>query len=283
MKLTRAAVLEVLRLKNEGYTSYRVRKMFGISERRVNQVWQAYCQTGVVPILGTTVGRPRRPITPEERAIVRDAYEHYRVSASALTPIIERTTGAHIPHNLVHHILLEEGMATTTKPSIRRRPWVRYERKHSLSAVHMDWHQRREDGTWVCIVIDDASRYVLAAIECEHATTEATIQVLEQAMTHGKIGAVITDHGTQFTSNNDGEHRFAAFLNQHKIKHILCRVKHPQSNGKAERWFATYEQHRHAFTSIEALLHWYNAVRPHRSLDWEHLETPTQAFKRKLP
>ena len=30
-------------------------------------------------------------------------------------------------------------------------------------------------------------------------------------------------------------------------------------------------------------MEWYNHDRPHMSLDWDNLETPAQAFKRKMP
>ena len=72
------------------------------------------------------------------------------------------------------------------------------------------------------------------------------------------------------------------WLDARGIKQILCRIKHPQSNGKVERWFEAYERHRDAFQTKEEFLHWYNEMRPHRSLNFEALETPAQAFIRKM-
>ena len=43
-------------------------------------------------------------------------------------------------------------------------------------------------------------------------------------------------------SEKDG--RFAEFLRKKGIKQILYKVKHPQSNGKIERWFEAYDRHR---------------------------------------
>src|SRR3972149_1664173 len=42
-----------------------------------------------------------------------------------------------------------------------------------------------------------------------------------------------------------------------------------------------YDAHRKAFKTQETFLHWYNCVRPHRSLNFDVLETPEQAFIRK--
>ena len=76
--------------------------------------------------------------------------------------------------------------------------------------------------------------------------------------------------------------RFAQFLRLRGIRQILCKVKHPQSNGKIERWFETYKRHRHAFRTREEFLVWYNEIRPHRALKFDILETPEQAFLRKM-
>lgn len=91
------------------------------------------------------------------------------------------------------------------KKNIRKRSWIRYERNHSLSAVHMDWHLSKSNGSLVCVVLDDASRMILSSGEFEAATAENSIRILKEA--HLKyhhispIREVITDHGTQFCAN----------------------------------------------------------------------------------
>lgn len=104
---------------------------------------------------------------------------------------------------------------------------------------------------------------------------------MREALLHGQISQCITDHGTQFIKSL-GEARFAKFLEKQGIKHILCRIKHPQSNGKSEKFNDLYKNHRHAFATKEDFTKWYNEIRPHRSLNFEELETPEQAFWRKM-
>ena len=84
-------------------------------------------------------------------------------------------------------------------------------------------------------VIDDASRKMLALLEVSSATTDWSIEGMIQALKHGKIKQCISDHGAQFIHNLGGKSRFKEFLKEHGIKHILCRIKHPQSNGKVEK------------------------------------------------
>ncbi|MCH8004588.1 MAG: hypothetical protein IH934_08230 [Nanoarchaeota archaeon] len=43
-----------------------------------------------------------------------------------------------------------------------------------------------------------------------------------------------------------------------------------------------YVRHRNAFKTKEEFLHWYNELRPHRALKFDILETPQQAFLRKM-
>ena len=66
---------------------------------------------------------------------------------------------------------------------------------------------------------------------------------MELALKHGKIKQCISDHGSQFVSNlTDGNSRFVNYLRRKEIKQILCRIKHPQSNGKIERWHQSLKQ-----------------------------------------
>lgn len=276
--------METLRAKNNGWTTYQVRKIAHISIRRVNQVWQAYTVSGVVPEIGKKVGRPSLVVNQEEVDLVRKVYQEYRVSATTLERIIERDYNLHIPHNRINAILIMLGLAKKMlKRVLRKKDWIRYERRHSLTAVHIDWHYYG-GGIWVFAVIDDASRKLLALIECESPTTEESIRGMQIALEHGKIKQCISDHGSQFTANIiDGNSRFKEFLNTKGIKQILCRIKHPQSNGKVEKWFETYDNHRFAFKTMQGFMTWYNEKRPHRSLNFDILETPQMAFLRKMP
>ena len=167
----------------------------------------------------------------------------------------------------------------------RRKPWVRYERNYSLSAGHMDWTEH--EGMQCCVVLDDSSRKVLAGVECRSATAEQSIALVEQVLKEyghvRRIREIITDHGTQFYANKrdkDGnaEHSFGQYLKSQGVKHILCRYKHPQSNGKVERWFQEYKKHRMDFFSLEDFIIWYNN-RPHGRHD---LQTPEEVFWQRV-
>lgn len=281
MKLNKSKVIETLRKLNEGKTVYQARKVAKISVRRVYQVKEAFDKTGEIPEIGKRNGRPSRTLENWEIGVVKEAYEKYRVSADTLERLIDRDYEKHIGHNRIHKILIYLGFAKPKlKKDIRKKKWKMYERKHSLTAVHIDWHYLK--GIWIFGVEDDASRKLLALIESKKESTDNSIIGMEIALKNGQIRQCISDHGATFISNFiDADSRFRDYLKANNIKQILCRIKHPQSNGKIEKWFECYDKHRKAFKTKEDFMYWYNDVRPHRALNFEELETPSQAFIRK--
>ena len=287
MKLNRTKILEIIRERNDGWSTNHIRKKFDVTERRVNQILHYYREHDKAPDIGKGIGRPAKEIPKDDVKIVLKAYDMYRFSASLLEPIIEKHYGRHIPHNRIHGVLLDNHKAERIdKEIIRRRFITRYERRHSLSLGHMDWHQRPNDGIWVGALEDDASRALLGFMETGNPTAEASVSIVEYAnKNYGKFKQILTDRGSQFTCNHPGftdSSVFEQYLTNHGIEHIRCRPKHPQTNGKVEKWFDTYERHRDAFISKKKFLFWYNQIRPHTALKWDILETPWQAFQRKL-
>ena len=269
-----------------GKSTRQVGQEIQISHERARQIYKKYKQTGIIPVL-QSVGRPKKQLTETEINLIITSFSKHKVSASWLTKIIKCEFNININHNKIHEILLENNMAKTIGKKIRKKPWIRYERDHSLTAVHMDWMYDEKIGKHLIVVIDDASRKILAYGEFEHATAENSILVLKEALKHGKIKEVITDRGSQFTANKfdkkgNAYSQFGDFCKANGIKQILCRVKHPQSNGKIERWFGLYRQKIKYFNSLREFVYWYNNIKPHMSLNFDELETPAQAFVRKF-
>jgi putative transposase len=73
---------------------------------------------------------------------------------------------------------------------------------------------------------------------------------------------------------------FERYLAENDIEHALCTAGRTQSNGK---FFQAYEKHHCRFGTLNEFLTFYNEERPHMSLDWDTLETATEAFGRLVP
>ena len=204
-----------------------------VSRRRIEQLWQAYRRTGVLPALKEP-GRPKKAsISLRDAALILETYDKLKVNALTLENVLKHTHGLNLPHNRIHMILKENGRAMPQLSKQRRRKWVRYERDHSMSLWHMDWKQL-SDGRWWIATEDDASRLIVDYSVFQEATSEHTIHVLKQAITkHGRPREILTDRGSQFYANESERHekgisQFETYLTEQGIKHLLCRVSHPQ-------------------------------------------------------
>ncbi len=108
-----------------------------------------------------------------------EVQKEQKLGARRLEKIIKFKHGKHIPHNRIHQVLLKNGLAEENKnKKKRRKAWIRYERKHSLTAVHLDWHTGKVVKKEVCVVEDDSSRYILAGGEFNAATAETSISLV---------------------------------------------------------------------------------------------------------
>jgi putative transposase len=291
MKLTRKKIHWIIRQKQKGVRTKEIALAMKISRRRVQQIWKCFNETDHEPILGRNIGRPRKPYARHEAEIIKEAHERYKFGARMLENVIRKQYKVRISHNRIHMYLKAEGLAHDENGKKKRRKWNRYERKHSLSAGHIDWYEVDGSDIKVCIILDDASRKVLAGGEFSNINTENSKHVLDQVVNRYwwllPMRELIMDHGSEFGAHrvhDDGtwEGDFKQHLEKYGIRPILGRVAHPQTNGKLERFFQEYKRHRYAFSSIDEFINWYNN-RPHGSLEFDRLETPDIAFRRKMP
>jgi transposase InsO family protein len=267
----------------------------GIKPRRFRQLYSSYIQTFQVPNVGLNVGRPKKVIPEHWKQIIHEAYSRHRTNALTLEKIIFHEKKIRIPHNTIHKILLEQGHACEqVNKQKKRKPWIRYERDYSLSAVYMAWHtSKTTPGKSVCIVLDNASRKILAGGEFSNANAENSVLLLKDVVDQCRenytldIQECISNRGPQFYNKSRDKniytgHVFEDFLAAEGIKQILCGVNHPQTNSKVAKWFDFYEKHRSRYGSLAELIEWYNN-RAHGSLNLRYAMSPDEAFIRKMP
>lgn len=293
MKLDQADVARLCqRVVDHDLDTGLVAEQFEISRRRVQQLAKTYRETGEIPQLETPGRKPYAddPDDLDERILA--LHTHLGAGADTIGHVLRIRDGLSIATNRVHAILQEhDRVSENPNKQGRRRPWVRFERKYAGVTVHMDWY-RNEQGDHVLAVEDDASRYVFDLIETDRSSAAASVELLDHVYRANHrpvpILEVITDHGSEFVNTRqddrpDLDHTFEGYLHDHEIMHTLGKVGRPQSNGKIERFYQTYEKHRWRLGSLEAFLRFYNEERPHMSLDWDALETPAEAFERLRP
>jgi transposase InsO family protein len=100
---------------------------------------------------------------------------------------------------------------------------------------HTDIMYLRIKDSWYFLVsfLDDYSRYLvhwelLTSMTADDVTLAAQAALEKYPCATPEI---VSDHGVQYTSAE-----FKKLIRRFKLKHILCRIAHPQSNGQIERY-----------------------------------------------
>ncbi|MBI5133755.1 MAG: transposase [Thaumarchaeota archaeon] len=267
-------------IEKEELSVWYIAKVQKITPQHARRVYAKY--RGIKKPKLLPCGRKPKPISQEEIDMIMAIRKEHPYGAVNLEKIIDRQ-GIHIPHGRIHRVLKEQGLAKIESKKSRRRKWIRYERRHSNSLWHTDWFEL--EGKDTIALLDDASRLVPCVMQFDSATAENAVTALNTATERWNIPKqLITDHGTQFTSlpretcEKPEPNIFQKRLEELGIQHIKARVKHPQSNGKLERFVQTIRFLTKHFGTLEKALEYYNFRRPHMSLENVNLRTPYQAF-----
>lgn len=169
----------------------------------------------------------------------------------------------------------------------------RYEKSMPGEQIHLDTAQMpliageaiitpRE---YLFVAVDDYSRWLFADIFPDKTSYSAAIFLEEarRAMPF-HVSAVLTDNGSEYKGRKG--HPFVDVCRKYGIQQSFTKVRHPWTNGKAERviktikewtrgrYFRDRDQRR---KQLYAFVDWYNQARPHQSLNGqtplERLET----------
>jgi putative transposase len=255
---------------------YRIAKQQGVSQRWVRELAKRYGNKPLYKIETGICGRPPKPIPEEEKKMVLDIHKSLPMCAVKIERYLAKNKMKHIPHNRIHQILLQAGKVKKSDKKIRRKKWVRYQRRHSNSLWHTDFCEI--EGKHLISFIDDASRFIVGYGLFNRGTTDNALSVLKSAIAqNGMPKQLMTDHGTQFCADEKRSYRFSETLKEMGIQHIMAKVKRPQSNGKIERWFGTFKKlYRYFDRDLDRAVACYNSML-HLSLD----STPEEAYLTK--
>lgn len=281
-KLTQLKIRWIIREMKKGQLSvYRIAKQQGVTPRWVRELYKRYLETGEYPY-PTRVGRKPVPISEEDRRTVLDIRREHPLCAGMLELIL-LGRGIRIPHNRIHRILRDAGIAKVEPKKARRKKWIRYQRRHSNSLWHTDWFKPASGH--LIVMEDDASRFITGYGIFNRESSENAASMFSQSIgEYGTPKQLMSDHGTTFTSLprtnclEPSPNVFQQTVEESGSEHIKARIKHPQSNGKVERIYQTLGPLKEHFGSWEAAVEYYNYRRPHMSLSNGLLRTPYQAF-----
>ena len=130
-------------------------------------------------------------------------------------------------------------------------------------------------------ILDDCTRFGLCGDAKENEQFLSTKESFELTFrTFGIPDAILCDNGHPWgSSQSTSITKFEVWLMEHGILTIHTRIKHPQCQGKVERFNGSYKRERLRFYTPtdmedaqkcrEEYLHFYNNERPHEALDMD--------------
>jgi putative transposase len=224
--------------------------------------------------------RSRRPPETELRGRLRElAIERRRFGYRRLF-ILLRREGEPSGINRIYRLYREEGLAVRKRRSRRRavgtrapilveaRPNARW----SADFVHDQFACGRRFR--VLNIVDDVTRECLAAIpDTSISGRRVARELTELIARRGKPGMIVSDHGTEFTSN-----AILAWSKDHRVDWHYIEKGKPMQNGYIESFNGRMRDellNESLFFGLDharsAVLEWmedYNTTRPHSSLGY---------------
>lgn len=230
--------------------------------------------------------RSRRPQTtanktPEEieLRIVETRRNHPGWGAKKIKYSLEKK-GVKIPcEKTVNNILNRYG-CILREESLKHKPFTRFEKEQCNEMWQTDFKGefKMQDGNY-CFpldIFDDHSRYVIK-IKPSTSTSNLVLPTFRSAFFEfGMPNSILSDNGAQFAGFRQGYTQFEKWLMNHDVLPIHGRIKHPQTQGKIERFHRTMNQEllkHYTPTDIDdaerVFNKWrdsYNNERPHEAL-----------------
>ena len=220
---------------------------------------------------------PTRIAAQIEQRVVELRRERPDWGARKLAVLLGRE-GLAVPPATVHRVLLRQGLVRVDD---RRSPATgRFQREHPNQLWQMDFKSPKgwDQPVGPLSVLDDASRYAIALDHTGTTRGEAVRERLESAFSRcGLPDAMLMDHGCPWWNQQAarGWTQLSVWLSRQGIRLYFSGVRHPQTQGKVERFHGALEMARRRRGLPEAALHqrWlddfrheYNHLRPHEAL-----------------
>ena len=292
-------VIEAIR-GNRAFSS--VCRDYGIS-RPTGYMWlRRYQETGLVSSLAERSRRPRRipRMTPE--AVV-DRIVTLRMAfgwGARKLQLLLAGEGLSVGESTINRILKRAGLVYQRK--VEGTATGRFAREHPNELWQMDFKGDYPLGRGRCYplsVLDDHSRYALRVFaltgQSGPAVYSSLVSIFER---YGVPDAFLIDHGIPWwSSNGHGLTWLAVALIKQGIRLCFSGLRHPQTQGKVERFHRTLSDSIRHRGRPETLSGWqialdrfvdeYNHLRGHESLDMDvpakHYQPSCRAYQPNPP
>lgn len=258
-------------------------KEFGIHKSTFYKWYNAYLNDGYDGLANKPCVRKQywnQIPEQEKKAIVELALEYTDRSPREVACLFTDIHKRFVSESSVYRILKEKGLITTPAFTLTS---AANEFKDKTVRINEMW---QTDFTYFKIpgwgwyylstVLDDYSRFIVHWQLCKYMKSDDAEDTINQAMIKsnlkpGEKPKLLSDNGSCYIAND-----FKEYLKSHEIKHIRGRVRHPQTQGKIERYHRSmknvikldvYYSPMELERALRKFVHYYNYERYHESIN----------------
>lgn len=259
-----------------------------VTRKTVWEIGRKFEVQGDFGLIDHKCGRLFEPLNHKFYDLVVKVWKQNKCGARKLYRILKRK-GFYVSLRKISQVLVREGLQ---KPCLKRqkpRRYKRYEWPLPNFMWHTDWHVIKSEnlkGQNLIVYIDDCSRkimgYALGAM-----TTKNSLFALYSAIAKHQVlpHLLNSDRGAQFIPSKfdkkgKANHEFQQTLDGLGIIFVPSKRRHPQTNGKNERFFGILDREfDERFYDLDNFIEWYNNERVSEAVDYL---TPNEAYKKLL-
>jgi len=228
-------------------------------------------------------GSPKRTAANIEQAVLVERSKHPAWGGRKLRARLLTLGQPQVPSPSTITSILQRHQLITAAESGKHKPFIRFEHEQPNELWQMDFKGHFALGPGRCYpltVLDDHSRFALGLIACasqNEVTTRAALSAVFRR--YGLPWRMTMDNGSPWAAHGYGAAhytKFSVWLMRLGIRLSFSRPRHPQTQGKDERFHRTLAVELlrdHLWSSLaecqisfERWRQQYNLIRPHEAL-----------------
>ena len=233
-------------------------------------------------------GRLFEPLNSKFYNLVIEEWKKNKCGARKLYMLFKKK-GFTVSRRKIEQVLIAEGFQKPCPKRQKLRKYKRYEWPISNYMWHTDWHVIKADrlkGENILVYIDDSSRKIMGHITGNQTTQNSLFALYSAIAKHSVMPFCLnSDRGSQFIASKfdkhgEANHAFQQALEELGILFVPSKRRHPQTNGKNERFFGILDsEFDERFEDLDHFIRWYNNERLSEAVDYM---TPNEAYKKRL-
>lgn len=234
-------------------------------------------------------GRLFEPVSSKFYERVVKEWKKHKCGARKLYAVLKKQ-GFKVSLRKISQVMVKEGFQKPNMKKRKPRKYKRYEWPIPSIMWHTDWHKMKNarlKGKWFIPYIDDCSRKVMGYGLFANANTANSLAVLYRAISDNEAVPLVlnSDRGStfipsKFDKRGKSNSQFQEALQDLGIEFIPSKRRHPQTNGKNEKFFDILEKEfDERFKTLDEFIRWYNNERLSEAVDYM---TPNEAYKKRL-